>query len=200
MYQASAVLPGAGNRLVYETMTEHAFDNYYDLESYLFTTVGPRFHQQGHLSALDFFSIVIWKANRAKSRIAANLLTSGHADLDSAVYELTQGIANEGTPKDRLRYVLQQWGFKLPITSALLTVLYPKDFTVYDMRVRGVLGFRQLENIRDFDNLWRGYEEFKQAVMEAVPERTTLRDADRYLWGKSFYQQLVADIERRFGG
>ena len=196
-YEASAVREG-GNRLLYGTMTEQEYDRYYDLESYLFTTVGRRFREQGHLSALDFFSIIIWKANRAKSRIAANLLARGHGDLDAAVYELTRGIANETTPKNRLRYVIDQWGFKLPIASAILTVLYPEDFTVYDVRVRSFLGLQQLGNIRDFDNLWQGYEGFKRAVMEAVPQGTSLRDADRYLWGKSVYQQLVADIERRF--
>ena len=47
---------------------------YYDLESYLFEDVRQQFQSEGSLSAFDFFSIVIWKANRAKSKIAKRLL------------------------------------------------------------------------------------------------------------------------------
>jgi len=41
---------------------------YYDLERYLFENVHQRFHLEHSLGAFDFFSIVIWKANRAKSQ------------------------------------------------------------------------------------------------------------------------------------
>jgi hypothetical protein len=50
---------------------------YYYLEDYLFSEVRSRFHKQGYLSAEDFFCIVIWKANRAKSKVAARLLSMG---------------------------------------------------------------------------------------------------------------------------
>jgi len=48
---------------------------YYDLEAYLFEDVHKRFKTEGSIGAFDFFSIVIWKANRAKSRIAKRLLS-----------------------------------------------------------------------------------------------------------------------------
>lgn len=43
---------------------------FYHLESYLFNTVRIRFLENGFLDAFDFFCIVIWKANRSKSKIA----------------------------------------------------------------------------------------------------------------------------------
>jgi hypothetical protein len=46
---------------------------YYDLEKYLFEDVRQRFHKEGKLDAFDLFSIVIWKANRSKSRLAHRL-------------------------------------------------------------------------------------------------------------------------------
>jgi hypothetical protein len=156
------------------------YSTYYNLESYLFQTVHNSFRDQGQLSAFDFFCIVIWKANRAKSKIAANLLARDYVDLDEAVYDLTKAIAKETTPKDKLRYLLAQWGFRLPMASAVLSVLYPQEFTVYDVRVCGILGeFKNLGGVRDFDELWRGYEEFKKRVAAAVPGRLTLRDNDR---------------------
>jgi hypothetical protein len=46
---------------------------YYDLETYLFEDVRQRFHKQGKLDAFDLFSIIIWKANRARSKLAQRL-------------------------------------------------------------------------------------------------------------------------------
>jgi hypothetical protein len=71
------------------------FLGYYNLEPYLFDIVSPRFHQEGSLNAFDFFSIVIWKANRAKSRIAKRLLSQApsYTDLEAAVFAITTGLA-----------------------------------------------------------------------------------------------------------
>lgn len=173
------------------------FRKYYHLESYLFDTVSLRFAKQGYLTAFDFFCIVIWKANRAKSKIARKL-QKVDKDLDRAVGVLTYGLAQQSNGKDRLR-VLWEAGFDLPMASAILTVLYPDEFTMYDQRVCDMLGrFHNLKNLTSFENLWRGYQEFKREVEVSCPEELTLRDKDRYLWGKSFYEQLTKDIERGF--
>jgi hypothetical protein len=50
-------------------VTDYA--RYYDLESYLFQEVSHRFTSRKPLSAFDFFRIVVWKANRSKSKVAA---------------------------------------------------------------------------------------------------------------------------------
>ena len=63
---------------------EPDFLRYYDLETYLWEDVHRRFHTDGGIGAFDFFSIVVWKSNRAKSKIAARLLEHGHPDLDEA--------------------------------------------------------------------------------------------------------------------
>jgi hypothetical protein len=174
------------------------YRQYYDRESYLFNTVRRRFAEQGYLNAFDFFCIVIWKAERAKSRIAKKLLAK-EENLEAAVRKLTTELAQQKTAKDRLRYLWETWQFYLPMASAILTVLYPDEFTVYDWRVCDELqGFHDLRNIGDFESLWRGYEDFKRKVDESTPKELSLRDKDRYLWGKSFERQLKSDIEKGF--
>ena len=85
------------------------------------------------------------------------------------------------------------------MASAILTVLYPEEFTVYDVRVCDSLGdCHKLSNVTDFEKLWHGYVEFKSKVSQAVPDELSLRDKDRYLWGKSFHEQLSIDIEKAF--
>ena len=171
----------------------------YDLESYVCDTVGPRFRTVGKLSAFDFFCIVVWKANRAKSKIAKRLLVLGHGDLERAVGVLTSDLTAAVGPKERLRVLHRKWGFRLPMSSAILSVLYPEEFTVYDVRVCGVLGdFSRLGSITRFDRLWDGYVEYRKAVSEAVPGHLSLRDKDRFLWGKSFAEQLQHQVGSGF--
>jgi hypothetical protein len=173
------------------------FRQYYYRESYLFDIVRPRFLKQGYLDAFDFFCIVIWKAERAKSRIARRLANINE-DLDAAVKVVTWGISQQATSRERL-HVLWTGGLGLPMASAILTVLYPDDFTVYDQRVCGQLGKHQhLKDIRDFETLWNGYQNFKRDVQTLAPMGLSLRDADRYLWGKSFREQLLNDIRLGF--
>jgi hypothetical protein len=101
------------------------YRKYDALESYLFDQVGPRFRQAGWLDGFDFFCIIAWKANRAKSAVARRLLLKGHAWIEEAVRELTAGIASQPSPRHRMAHVVVEWGFLLPMTSAILTVLYP---------------------------------------------------------------------------
>ena len=82
------------------------YHQFYDLEFYLLNIVRPRFVEQGHLSAFDFFCIIIWKANRAKSKIAKKLLDNGYKNLERAVRSLTRGLYRQSTDKDKLYYLL----------------------------------------------------------------------------------------------
>jgi hypothetical protein len=172
----------------------------YDLEGYLLDTVRPRFHAQGYLSVFDFFCIIIWKANRMKSITAKRLLAqAGSDDLGEAVHQLTAGIYRQASAKDRLRYLFEEWKIWLPTASAILTILYPDEFTVYDARVCAQLGdFQGLNNIWAFEKLWDGYLRFRDAVIQAAPEGLSLRDKDRYLWARSYAQQLESDLASNF--
>jgi hypothetical protein len=176
----------------------------YNLESYLFDTVSPGFHRDGKLSAFDFFCIVIWKANRAKSRVAQRLLKKdrkGRENLVDIVEELTGQIYRARENKERMRILIEEWEFRLPMASAILTVLYPNDFSIYDVRVCNVLkDYHKLQNCTRFDDLWKGYERFIESLTstEKAPSGLSLRDKDRHLWGMSFCNDLEKDIQSLF--
>jgi hypothetical protein len=168
----------------------------YNLETHLLSSVGPKFHREGCLAAFDFMLIVIWKANRAKSKIAKRLVEQSGKTLDVAVKELTANIHAAGNSKARLK-IMHEAGFLLPMATAILTILYPEDFTVYDVRVCEQLdGFHRLKNLGAFEKIWAGYLDFCEAVKSAVKEPLSLRDKDRWLWGQSFANQLKEDISK----
>ena len=96
--------------------------------------------------------------------------------------------------------LVRDWGFMLPMATAILTVLYPKEFTIYDRRVCDALGeFHRLANRVNPKTMWEGYVEFREAVVGAGPKHLSLRDKDRYLWAKAVADQLDRDIRNRFG-
>lgn len=183
-------------------MSRSDYQKYHQLEAYLFGTVGPQFRRSGTLSATDFFCIVIWKSNRSKSTIANRLRkqdSKGRSKLNAIIKSLGKAIHKAATHQKRLEILLKQWGFRLPMASAILTVLYPDDFSIYDIRVCEQLeDFKSPAAKRPFDRLWEGYQAYLDAVRQATPRHLSLRDRDRWLWGKSFIEQLESDLKRGF--
>jgi len=192
-------------------MDQESADNalhWYDLERYLFETVGPRFRREHTLTAFDFFSIVIWKANRAKSRIAKRLKENREGrTLSQIVEELARTLAAASNNCDRMRILFDDFGFLLPMASAVLTVLWPDQFTIYDVRACEQLDqcreqpdrFGKLGATTKFsEDFWKMYLNYCMAVAEKVPGSLSLRDKDRVLWARSSMQQLKREIEAEF--
>jgi len=179
-------------------MTTLDYQKYYNLENYLRRTVHDTFHKNGFIEASDFFCIVIWKANRAKSKIAIKLCKV-EPDLELCCRQLTQELFKLPTHKDRLKYLIEIYGFRLPMSSAILSIFYPNDFCVYDTRVCETLPeFVNLVHTINFENLWVGYSNYIEAVKSFIPVELNLVDKDQLLWGKSFYHQLQKDISSNF--
>jgi hypothetical protein len=176
-----------------------------NLEGYLSGPVRSGFQRNGYLPAEDFFCIVIRKASRAKSKVAKRLLHSSNSDtLDEAVRKLTEEISNGGTPEAKMRVLIEKWGFRLPMASAILTILYPEEFTVYDVRVVDALDEESQKELGSIDNraavqsLWSGYLEYVNRVKKSAPSELCLRDKDKWLWGQSFLVQLQKNIRENF--
>jgi len=49
----------------------------YNIERYLFEQVHPRFRNEGTLEPFDFFAIVVWKSNRARTKVKRGLNDAG---------------------------------------------------------------------------------------------------------------------------
>jgi len=174
---------------------------YYNLEAYLFEDVRQRFHAEGKLDAFDLFSIIIWKADRAKSKLAKRLAKKA-GSLEAAAVQFTTGLFSAKSAEDRLLFAMKDWGFYLPVASAILTVLWPEEFTVFDTLVCGELVRDKLGDFHNLDNpipehVWPGYCRYREAVKLAVPS-LPLRDKDRFLWGRSASLQLADDLTTLF--
>jgi hypothetical protein len=67
-------------------------------------------------------------------------------------------------------------------------------FTVYDHRVCEALNIPYKDKAFSAD-CWSEYESYKSEVVNKTPSNLTLRDRDRYLWGKSFWNKARADAQ-----
>jgi hypothetical protein len=171
------------------------FRRYYNLERYLLDDVGPAFRASGRINPDDFYAIIIWKANRSKSKEKNRLERLAGSSFSAAVTQIAAALHAAHEPRRRLEILMSDWKFRLPMASAVLSILYPREFTVYDVRVCGVLGrYEKLANRKFGAGLWLDYNRFIRDVRAAAPAGLSLRDADRYLWGKSFFDGMIRDF------
>ncbi len=163
----------------------------YDLESYLFQDVRKRFEATGKIRPFDFYCILVWKSNRATSKTKSRLKKIVRGNFYQAVSKIAESLRNAESPRGRLEVLMTHWRFRLPMASAILSVFYPRYFTVYDVRVCSELGaHHDLANLGFSDRLWDGYLKFVSDVKRAAKKMRTLRDKDRYLWGRSRYHDI----------
>lgn len=94
----------------------------------------------------------------------------------------------------------------MPFATAILTVLYPDELTVYDVNVCQQLqlmvgeNYVYVGNTSAFETRWQGNQLYRRAVERVVAGNLSLRDKDRFLIGKSFAEKLRQGIETRFDG
>ncbi len=85
------------------------------------------------------------------------------------------------------------WEFALPTATAVLTLLYPDDFTVYDVLVCRELQWDYHPDRYFSAKLWSDYQAYKEAVIKAAPSDLSLRDKDRYLIGRAYRKAVETD-------
>lgn len=171
------------------------YSKFIDLRTYVFKHIKDEFEKNGFLNAFDFFCIIIWKSNRSKTNIRNKLICKAKSkDLNKICKKLTGEIAEKKDKKERLKLLLEDWEFDLPMASAILTALDQKnEFTVYDIRVCGSLDIDEFKTLngKGNKNKMKGYFEYVEKVKEEAKKyNKTLREMDKFLWGKSFYKEL----------
>ena len=157
---------------------------YYFLEDYLFNNVNNNFQKNGYLTPEEFFAIVIWKSNRAKTNIRRGIEKSR-----KTIRTITSEVFQAKTPEQKLNTLISIPSIGIPMASAILTVCYPSDFTIAD--------YRACTALKDFGEEIAGNPTAKISVYFEYLERCkklarkynfTLRNFDRILWAKDFYE------------
>ena len=143
---------------------------------------------------MALYLILDWKSSRARTRHRSRL--AGIAgSFNAAVGEIAADLHAAASPEQRLGVLLTKWGFRLPTASAILSILYPDIFTIYDIRVCNALcAFHRLGDMKWSPTVWVEYQRFIGAVRDATPQGLSLRDRDRWLWGQDKRETLRNEL------
>jgi hypothetical protein len=167
---------------------------YYSPETYLFPKLGDVFTTTGQLDPEALYLILDWKASRARTRHLRRL-TSIAGSFVAAAQEIAADLHMAAGPQQQLGILLTKWGFRLPTATAILTVLYPNTFSIYDVRVCHALNkFRGLDTRRWSTEVWEHYQQFIVAVRDEAAAGLTLRDCDRWLWGRDKQRVMKGEL------
>lgn len=178
-------------------MPDNSYLKYYWLEKDFFPEIHEFFHNRHrhYLTPEHFFAIIFWKSIRPRELIKDGLWTTNKL-LNAPVKKLTNEIF-KAKDKEKLSILLKRRGFDVAMASAVLTVLYPKRFTIYDYRV-----WNQVKKDGDPKNISRTkkgqklyFDQYIKRVLEkgrqiANSQNLSLRDCDRLLWAKSWHKEL----------
>ncbi len=156
---------------------------YYFLENYLFNEVSKNFQKRGYLTPEEFFAIVIWKSNRAKTNVKRGIERS-----KKTIRIITSEVFQAKTLEQKINILTSIPSIGIPMASAILTVCYPEDFTVADYRASAALKNFGEEIIGNLTAKISTYFKYLEKCKKLARKYNfLLRDFDRILWAKDFY-------------
>lgn len=157
---------------------------YYFLENYLFNEVSKNFQKRGYLTPEEFLAIVIWKSNRAKTNVKRGIEKS-----KKTIRTITSEVFQTKTPEQKITALTSIPSIGIPMASAILAVCYPDDFTVADYRACEALKSFGEEIIGNPTTKISIYFEYLEKCKKLARKYNfSLRDFDRILWAKDFYE------------
>ena len=158
----------------------------YELEKQLFGEINRNFKKNKTLSDEEFFKIIIWKSNRVKGKVLEGIKKS-----NKSVKQIMRNVYHVKTPDEKIEILTKIKGIGLPIASAILTVCYPNKFTILDYRVWDILLKDKKVKAKNPPKTISEYLDYVDICKNYAKKlKLSLRDFDRTMWGRSFYEDL----------
>jgi hypothetical protein len=174
----------------------------YDPAKRVFPRIETSVSSGEELNKRDVLLILRWKLDRLKDK---NSETVADANVEK-INEAVRDARKTDRKIDVLKALTNLPGIGLATATAILTACYPKEFTIIDWRVLGILelfpssmpGAKQ--EGKDYStNDWTAESYIGEYLprVKKCAERwgRTLRDTDRVLWGLSVSQRIEELIE-----
>jgi thermostable 8-oxoguanine DNA glycosylase len=144
----------------------------YSLEDHLFSVVGPQIKKRGYMTFDDFYKIAMWKSARQKPNYLQNKNNVESISKDAFL------IHGESEKMDMLCSLK---GVGIPTASAILTIVYPENYAVIDVRCIEMLqelGYSIKKTITP--NNWLKYLDITRRI--AKENNITAREVDKALF------------------
>jgi len=145
----------------------------YDTERYLFYVIGPKVRKRGYLIFDEFYKICMWKSTRQKNNYLKN---------KNIVEKTTKKAFSEKEESNKIEILCSNLnGVSIKTASAVLTVVYPKEYGIIDERCLDMLN-RYGIKISKYNSVgnWLKYLEIIRKL--AKDNKRTPRDIDMALF------------------
>jgi len=144
----------------------------YNLEDYIFNVVGPQIKERGYMFFADFYKIAMWKSVRQKQKYLQN------KDRIESVSKEAFGLNNEA---EKIEKLCSLSGVGIPTASAILTIVYPTNYGVIDVRCIEMLQMLKYPIKKTITkNNWLKYLEIIRGI--AKENHITPREVDKALF------------------
>ncbi len=140
-----------------------------------FETMSKVLQKRGYLVKKEFVSIGNWKTERQKGRYENN--------SNKKVENLTRK-ALEAPDRDKVKILDKLKGVGIPVASAILTAVYPKEYCIIDYRTwRALLWLSKLTrkgsfaftSYREYSDFLDSYDAYARTYMRYYNFRDTLK-------------------------
>jgi hypothetical protein len=113
----------------------------YDIEVQLFKK-GEQIRKRGYLDKKEFLSICLWKSRRPKRLYIEN--------DENFIIEQTKKAFSEKDELVKIEFLTALKGVEIPTASAILTIVFPNDYGIIDIRC--IEALKDLKQI-DYSNI-----------------------------------------------
>ncbi len=124
---------------------------------------------EGSDKCSDLLTIVNWKSHRRRELLCGNLPGELKIALDCA--------RSESDVTGKIEALCKLKGVGVPMASAILTAMYPKEYTVIDVRALDTLEVRSPKKL---EKIYPAYNAF--CIETAKDLNMSLRAFDRAIW------------------
>jgi len=144
----------------------------YNMEEYLFNTVGAEIRKNGFLTFDEFYKICMWKSARQKQNYLKNKKT---------IKLVTKKVFSIDDENIKIQKLCGLKGVGIPTASAILAIVYPDKYAVIDIRCIEMLqhlGYEIKKTITVKN--WIKYISIVRTI--AVDQKITPREVDKALF------------------
>lgn len=156
----------------------------YELEKQLYKK-GKEFLKCGWLNKSEFLTICLWKSRRPKKLYNLN--------SEEEVKRYTKLSFSENDEREKIRYLINLKGVRIPTASAILSVVDPKRYPIIDERCIQSLNDLKIINWKTItENNWLAYLKIIRNLAEKYK-----KDAREIEKGLFAYNRIKLDNQYR---
>lgn len=108
-------------------MDETNWGKYYDTEIYRLDDVGKRFRETGEIDPADFYTILVWKAERAKNKHKKRLEETAKGSFANAVRQIASELHESSDPKRHFEILTGKMAVLIADSQRYPDDSYPTD-------------------------------------------------------------------------